>query len=76
MVDSFTLHSLVRYTYNECSADEKQQLEEICTYDLEIREEINLLKEAKCLLPKVSFYPMEISLNNILKHSLLSLNKS
>ncbi|MEP7196660.1 MAG: hypothetical protein ABI851_09075 [Saprospiraceae bacterium] len=70
MVDSFTLHSLVRYTYNESSADEKQQLEEICQYNPEIREEIQMLREAKQMLPKVTFYPLDLTVKNILNYSL------
>ncbi|MEO6690942.1 MAG: hypothetical protein ABIO44_01255 [Saprospiraceae bacterium] len=70
MVDTFTLHSLVRYTYNESSADEKQQLEELCTHDFEIREEILILQEAKRMLPKVTFYPLDLTIRNILNYSL------
>lgn len=69
MVDTFTLLSLVRFTYNESSADEKQQMEEILKYDQEIKSELNLLREAKRLLPKVSFYPKDSTIQNILAKS-------
>lgn len=69
MVDTFTLLSLVRFTYNESSADEKQQMEEILNYDQEIKSELNLLREAKRLLPKVSFYPKDSTIQNILAKS-------
>ena len=69
MVDTFTLLSLVRFTYNESSADEKQQMEEILKYDKEIKSELNLLSEAKRLLPKVSFYPKDSTIQNILAKS-------
>ncbi|MCC6815343.1 MAG: hypothetical protein IT267_02905 [Saprospiraceae bacterium] len=66
MVDTFTLLSLIRYTYNESSADEKQQMEEILRFDAEIKAELRIIKEAKQLLPKVSFYPKESTIQNIL----------
>ncbi|NOT37076.1 MAG: hypothetical protein HOP11_06840 [Saprospiraceae bacterium] len=69
MVDSFTLLSLVRYIYNESSADEKQQLEETLQYDEEIKTEVRLLSDAKRLLPKVSFYPKDETVRKILSFS-------
>ncbi len=69
MVDSFTLHSLVRYTYNESSADEKQQLEELFSSDEELRREVQWLKETKKLLPAVSFYALDRSVDKILEYS-------
>lgn len=69
MVDSFTLLSLVRYTYNESSADEKQQIEELLQYDEEIRSEVRLLQEAKRLLPKVTFYPNSSTIDKVLAAS-------
>jgi hypothetical protein len=69
MVDTFTLLSLVRFTYNESSADEKQQMEEILQYDEEIKSELKLLHEAKRFLPKVSFYPKDSTIQSILVQS-------
>ncbi len=69
MVDSFTLHSLVRYTYNESSSEEKEQLEELSLVDNELNDELKMLQEAKQFLPKVTFYPLESSMQRILQYS-------
>lgn len=69
MVDTFTLHSLVRYVYTECSFEEKQVIEEIACEDSEINSELADLKKAKQYLPKVSFYPKDKTLNNLLNYS-------
>jgi hypothetical protein len=69
MVDSFTLYSLVRYTYNESSLEEKEQLEELSLVDNELNDELKMLQEAKQFLPKVTFYPLESSMQRILQYS-------
>jgi hypothetical protein len=69
MVDTFTLHTLVRHTYFECDPEEKQILEEMAASDPELRAEMRLLRNARRALPKVSFYPKDSTLNKVLDYS-------
>lgn len=69
MVDSFTLHSLVRFVYQESCEAENLQLTELAKEDPEVREEINEIREAKSLLPGASFYPRLVTMDKILAYS-------
>ncbi len=69
MVDTFTLSQLVRYTYRECSQEEKQLIDELASSDWDVREEIQMLKEAVQCLPKALFSPKPSTLKWILDYS-------
>ncbi|MBK9271125.1 MAG: hypothetical protein IPM48_05980 [Saprospiraceae bacterium] len=69
MVDTFTLHSLVRFAYSECNAEENLILKEIAAGNQEIRQEMQILRDAKRMLPKVSFYAKAETLERILAYS-------
>jgi len=69
MVDTFTLHSLVRYSYQECSLEERILLEEIAEVDKCLKEEMNFLKKAKSFLPDVLFYPKSGTIDRIKDYS-------
>ncbi len=69
MVDTFTLHSLVRFAYAECDPEERQILEEIASSNFEIRQEMQILRDAKRMLPKVSFYPKVETLETLVQYS-------
>lgn len=69
MVDTFTLHTLVRHTYFECDPEENQILEEMAASDPELREEMRQLRNARRALPRVTFYPKDCTINKVLKYS-------
>ena len=69
MVDTFTLHSLVRYSYHECSLEETILLEELAEVDRGLKEEMNFLKKAKSFLPDVLFYPKSVTIDRIRDYS-------
>jgi len=69
MVDTFTLHSLVRFAYAECDPEERQILEEIASSNFEIHQEMQTLRDAKRMLPKVSFYPKQVTFEAVMNFS-------
>ena len=68
MVDTFTLNQLIRYTYQECSPDERLLIEEIASEDWSLREEIVMLREAKRFIPQVLFSAKPSSLERIMNY--------
>lgn len=61
--------NLVKSLYNETSLSEERLLNNLLSFDIELQEEYNMLKEAKIALPKALFNPSNSSLDNILKYS-------
>jgi hypothetical protein len=68
MVDTFTQNQIIRYTYHECSQIENQLIEEIAKVDGSLKEEINLVKEARSYIPMALFSAHPDSLNKVLDY--------
>ncbi len=69
MNNTFTSKDLIRFIYKETSAKESIEIAEAIHEDWRLKEEYNLLLEAKKELPKVSFSPSNDVVSSILKHS-------
>jgi hypothetical protein len=64
-----TKNELLRLLYNETTPREAANLRQLMATDDELRNEFDMLNEAKIALPKVLFNPSDKAINNILAFS-------
>ncbi|MCB0685480.1 MAG: hypothetical protein KDC53_03110 [Saprospiraceae bacterium] len=69
MTQNYTLNDLVRLVYHETSLRQEEELLEEISYDFELAEEYEMLKNASRELPKVTFSPSKKTLDSILDYS-------
>ncbi|MEQ9437998.1 MAG: hypothetical protein RIG62_03080 [Cyclobacteriaceae bacterium] len=71
MIQTFTLDDVVRYTYEEMSADEAHRFEEALCLDGELMDMFQTVHPVKCLLENTSVEkePSRQTVNNILAYS-------
>lgn len=69
MTRNCTQNDLVRFLYREMSVEEHLDLLEELQSDWEMKEEYNLLTQAKGQLTKVAFAPSPDSITKILRYS-------
>jgi hypothetical protein len=69
MEELSTQHSLIRFVYNDITFQEKEKIEREMSHNYLLRAEFEMLKEAKQLLPKVTFEPSSSVLDRILSYS-------
>lgn len=69
MKQSFTNNDLVKYIYKEASATEMLAIQEALLVDSALFDNYQTLMTGYIELPKVTFAPANISLQNILNYS-------
>ena len=69
MTQNYTLNDLVRLVYRETSRSQAEEIMNEMSYDFELAEEYEMLKNAARELPRVSFSPSKKTLENILNYS-------
>lgn len=69
MKHNYTYNFLIRYIYGETALLKKLEIENAIEESETVAREYGILKKAYDLLPRVSFYPSEKTLNNILEYS-------
>ena len=70
MKHNYTYNFLIRYIYGETALLKKLEIENAIEENETVAREYGILKKAYDLLPGVSFYPSEKTLNNILEYSM------
>ena len=69
MEEISTKNNIVRFLYQETSLREEVTLKRLMSVDSDLKEEYQMLKEAKQRMPKVLFNPSNSALDNILNYS-------
>ena len=69
MKHDYTLNFLVKYLYKETPILKRLEIENAIEEDGHIRREYHKLKKAYKLLPKVSFYPTDETIANVINYS-------
>lgn len=66
MIKTITQDEIVKYIYNETSAEENQQIENVMTWDSELKEEINEMLFLKKEIKKIELKPSDRLTENLL----------
>ncbi len=69
MEQSFTQNDLIKYLYKETSLTETLEIEFALEEDLNLAEQFKSLMQGFLQLPKVTFAPSKVALQNILGYS-------
>ena len=69
MIKTFTQDDLVRYIYQETTAEESIEIETALIFDEELSDQLNELKKTVDLLEQVQVKPSESSIDRILSYS-------
>lgn len=69
MVNDYNLNSFIKLLYNEINLFGKLEAEDAIENDEHLSEEYNMLRRMYLALPKVTFYPKQKSVENILHYS-------
>jgi len=72
MEQDYTSNVLIKYLYRETSLTETLEIENAISEDSKVRAEYQRLKNGCARFPKVTFYPTDETISNILTHSRLS----
>lgn len=76
MEQSFTQNDLIKYIYKETSLTETLEIGAALEEDYNLKEEFKSLMAGYIKLPKATFAPTSITLQNILKYSSQNLVES
>ncbi len=69
MIKTFTKNDLVRFLYDELTAQESKELEQLLITDSELRSELEEIKAVQKGLDQVTYSPSKKSVDKILEFS-------